>query len=71
MTFEAQAAAFHDDCTLLDASREIAVIADFRTTLSSANEPEAGWATRNPERAMAFLFVNPRDCAMVDELMAA
>ena len=34
-------------------------------------DPEAGWAARNPERAMLFLFVSPRDCAAVDELMAA
>ncbi len=33
-------------------------------------DPEAGWATRNPNRAMLFLFVTPRDCAAVDELMA-
>ncbi len=33
-------------------------------------DPEAGWATRNPDRAMLFLFVSPRDCAAVDELMA-
>ena len=37
----------------------------------NAGEPEAGWATRNPDQAMLFLFVNPRDSAMVDELMAA
>ena len=34
-------------------------------------DPEAGWAARNPERAMLFLFVSPRDCAAVDEVMAA
>lgn len=33
-------------------------------------DPEAGWASRNPERAMAFLFVSPRDCGAVDELLA-
>jgi hypothetical protein len=33
-------------------------------------DPETGWATRNPERAMLFLFVSPRDCRAVDELMA-
>ena len=33
-------------------------------------DPEAGWARRNPERAMAFLFVSPRDCGAVDELLA-
>ena len=31
--------------------------ADFRTPA----EPEAGWAARNPDRAMLFLFVTPRD----------
>ena len=34
-------------------------------------DPDAGWAARNPERAMLFLFVSPRDCAAVGELMAA
>jgi hypothetical protein len=33
-------------------------------------DPETGWATRNPERAMLFLFVSPRDCGAVDELIA-
>ncbi len=33
-------------------------------------DPEAGWATRNPNRAMLFLFVSPRDCEAVDELLA-
>ena len=33
-------------------------------------DPETGWATRNPDRAMLFLFVSPRDCAAADELMA-
>lgn len=33
-------------------------------------DPEAGWAARNPDRAMLFLFVSPRDCGAVDELMA-
>ena len=40
--------------------------ADFRTPA----DPEAGWAARNPERAMVFLFVSPRDCGALDELMA-
>jgi hypothetical protein len=33
-------------------------------------DPEAGWATRNPNRAMLFLFVSPRDCGAVTELLA-
>lgn len=71
MTFEASAVAFRDDFASCDAPSDVAVLADFRTQLSAPSEPEAGWATRNPERAMALLFVSPRDCAMVDELMAA
>ena len=40
--------------------------ADFRTP----GDPEPGWAARNPDRAMLFLFVSPRACGAVDELMA-
>jgi hypothetical protein len=40
--------------------------ADFRTPA----DPEAGWAVRDPDRAMLFLFVSPRDCGALDELMA-
>lgn len=40
--------------------------ADFRTPA----DPEAGWASQNPDRAMLFLFVTPRDCGALDELMA-
>jgi hypothetical protein len=39
---------------------------NFRTPAA----PEAGWASRNPDRAMLFLFVSPRDCGALDELMA-
>jgi hypothetical protein len=40
--------------------------ADFRTPA----DPEAGWAARNPDRAMLFLFVSPRPCGAVEELIA-
>jgi hypothetical protein len=33
-------------------------------------DPEAGWASRNPDRALLFLFVTPRDCGALDELLA-
>ena len=46
--------------------RTDAAPADFRTTA----DPEAGWAGRNPDRAMLFLYVAPRDCGAVEELMA-
>ena len=35
-----------------------------------APDPEPGWATRNPDRALAFLFVSPRPCAALEELMS-
>lgn len=40
--------------------------AHFRTP----GDPEAGWAAGNPDRAMLFLFVTPRACGAVEELMA-
>ena len=66
MTFEAHSAAFaHDDVEI--SAEPFRSASAFRF----GSEPEAGWASRNPARAMALLFVNPRDCAMVDELLAA
>ena len=40
--------------------------AGFRTPA----DPETGWAARNPDRAMLFLYVTPRDCGALEELMA-
>ena len=40
--------------------------ASFRTP----TDPEAGWAARDPDQAMLFLFVSPRPCGALDELMA-
>ena len=66
MTFEAHAAAFTADVefeTAQPKARELPAHAEVA-------DPEAGWATRNPGRALAFLYVTPRDCAALDELMA-
>jgi hypothetical protein len=49
-----------------DAPAHTTLDAEFRT----AADPEAGWASRNPDRAMLFFFVSPRDCGALDELMA-
>jgi hypothetical protein len=62
MTFQAGAAATSADFYI----KSEPAAADFRTPA----DPEAGWATRNPERALLFLFVSPRDCGAVEELMA-
>jgi hypothetical protein len=70
MTFMARAAAFAaDDVEIFAEPLDGRSAFRFEPRIA-ASEPEAGWATRNPDRAMALLFVNPRDCAMVDELMA-
>ncbi|HEY1605729.1 MAG TPA: hypothetical protein VGF77_09040 [Allosphingosinicella sp.] len=62
MTFEARAAAIAADGDDIFAQAP----ADFRTPA----DPEPGWAGRNPDRAMLFLFVSPRNCGAVEELMA-
>jgi hypothetical protein len=71
MTFEAQSAAFREDIAGIDTPRDASMLADIRMPVAANSAPEAGWATRNPERAMALLFVNPRDGALADELVAA
>jgi hypothetical protein len=70
MTFEAQALAYVYD---MDVFAQPAAAPALKLAANDrfAPEPEAGWATRNPDRAMALLFVNPRDGAMVEELLAA
>jgi hypothetical protein len=69
MTFEAHSASFaHDDVEI--SAEAGSPSGAFRFAPRASAEPEAGWASRNPARAMALLFVNPRDCAMVDELLA-
>jgi hypothetical protein len=60
--FDARMAAAHADFN----TPVPAAAADFRTPA----DPEAGWASRNPDRALLFLFVSPRDCGALEELMA-
>jgi len=60
--FEAQTADAAAEMDLIEARPN----ADFRTPA----DPEAGWASRNPDRALLFLFVSPRECGALEELMA-
>ena len=60
--FTANAAAASGEFELVAAAQN----ADFRTPA----DPQAGWAARNPDRAMLFLYVSPRDCGALEELMA-
>jgi hypothetical protein len=69
MTFEAAAAALTAD---VDTFADFAPAAvELALPANDPADPETGWATRNPSQAMVFLFVSPRDCAAVGELMAA
>ena len=68
MTFEAHAVAF-----AADVETEFAPFTVRKPAFpahADVADPEAGWASRHPDRALAFLFVSPRDCAALDELMA-
>ncbi len=69
MTFEAGSAAFAMD---VETCADFTAPAAGRPALPANDpaDPEAGWAARNPNRAMLFLFVSPRDCGAVDELLA-
>jgi hypothetical protein len=60
--FDAQTAAAYTDFD----TPSTPAAADFRTPA----DPAAGWASRNPDRALLFLFVSPRDCGALEELMA-
>ncbi len=68
MTFEARAAAF-DDAVEIEFNPFTAFRPSFPAHAEIA-DPKAGWATRNPAKALAFLSVSPRDCAALDEVMA-
>jgi hypothetical protein len=68
MSFQASAAAVTADLHDFSAFEPAALRPAFPA--NDPADPETGWATRNPQRAMLFLFVSPRDCAAVDELIA-
>lgn len=38
--------------------------------IDAAVEPCPAWTALNPDRALALLFVAPRDCAAVDVLLS-
>ena len=67
MTYEAQAAAFEADVELaFEGPKPRAAL----PAHEDVADPEAGWATRNPGRATAFLVVSPCGCDALGELMA-
>ena len=44
---------------------------DLAAAFEAGREPEARWAAENPDRALALLFVDPRQCEALDVLLAA
>ena len=74
MTFEALAApAFDAADTIFDFSRPAAPVpANHDAPLGTDRaDPEPGWAAANPEKAMLFLFLTPREGRVAEELFAA
>ena len=73
MTLDALAAqAFDAADAIFDFSRSAAPVPANQDSPLGADraDPEPGWATRNPDQAMLFLFLTPRDGQLVDELFA-
>jgi hypothetical protein len=76
MTFEALAAPALDAADpIFDFSRSAAppapVAANQNAPLGADRpNPEHGWATRDPDKALLFLFLTPRDGHVVDELLS-
>jgi hypothetical protein len=52
------------------AAQDDLILAEVNANFRTPADPEAGWASRNPDRAALFLFVSPRDCGALEELMA-
>ena len=69
MTFQAHSAARVADVDFV-AERVTAAPSSFPLAANDVADPESGWASRNPDRALLFLYVTPRDCAALEELMA-
>jgi predicted TIM-barrel fold metal-dependent hydrolase len=47
------------------------IAAPLSAVFALAADPDPRWAAKYPDRFLAFLFVSPRDCAAIDELIAA
>lgn len=42
---------------------------DLSAAIVFAGDPDVEWATRHPDRLLAFLYVSPRPCAALDALL--
>jgi hypothetical protein len=74
MTLEAPAAPTFDGAdSIFDFARPSAEPARLTTAELAAlrADPAPGWVAANPGKAMLFLFLNPRDGVVAEELLAA
>lgn len=42
---------------------------DLTAAMVFAGDPDREWARANPDRLLAFLYVSPRPCAALDDLL--
>jgi hypothetical protein len=43
---------------------------DLTAAMIFAGDPDLEWARANPDRLLAFLYVSPRPCAALDDLLS-
>jgi hypothetical protein len=67
--FQKEVTMFTAQATATDGELDL-IVAPQNESFRTPTDPEAGWAARNPDRAMLFLYVSPRACGAVEELMA-
>lgn len=71
MTLETLAVPTLDSAdSIFDFSRPAYEPLALNRSVATRSDPEPGWATANPDRAMLFLFLTPRDGLVAEELLA-
>lgn len=58
------------DAAVYPTRRPAAAPLSIAALIDAAGDPCPIWAAENPDRALALLFVAPRDCAAVDILVS-
>ncbi|MGZ9099594.1 MAG: hypothetical protein ACXW3O_07820 [Brevundimonas sp.] len=58
------------DSVAYDSAIRAALRSPTGALIDASDAPCPVWAAKNPDRALALLFVAPRDCAAVDVLVS-
>lgn len=56
--------------SLVYSAKPVATDTPLSALIAGAGDPCPIWAEQNPDRALALLFVAPRDCVAVDVLVS-